>query len=326
MTAVLFWFFGALALLFAILCVTRRNPVYAAFFLLLTLGSLAVEFLLLHAPFIAAMQIILYAGAIVVLFVFVLMLLSLKDEELGGEAPASTKFAALVVALLTFAFLAAPAFRDPYLGRFQTEQGGLRAVPAEWRPKDLIGVVAARHGLTVKELTSMDPARLRRDPGPGGAPGAVAERDPREERRIQARIEAAWLCDKVAPKELGGLAALVMMSEAEAKRRAGVLSKDFEALEAGTLDEARRAAVREVRIRLAAMERRARVKAARHGSLEHFVEFLYTRYVVVFELVSVLIFAAIAAVVVLARRKGFMGMESDDADETAGNRRGGNLL
>lgn len=58
-----------------------RNPVTSAMFLVLTIASLAGLFVLLHAFFLAAVQVLVYAGAVMVLFLFVIMLLDLKDEE-----------------------------------------------------------------------------------------------------------------------------------------------------------------------------------------------------------------------------------------------------
>ena len=81
---VLFYLFAALTLLFGFLVVANpvsRNPVTSAMFLVLTIVSLAVLFVLLHAFFLAAVQILVYAGAVMVLFLFVIMLLDLKAEE-----------------------------------------------------------------------------------------------------------------------------------------------------------------------------------------------------------------------------------------------------
>ncbi len=71
----------AMALIGAITAVTHRNAVVGALFLVLNLVSIAVFYVLLSAPFIAALQVILYAGAIMVLFLFIIMLLDLRREE-----------------------------------------------------------------------------------------------------------------------------------------------------------------------------------------------------------------------------------------------------
>jgi len=73
-----FWFFGGLAVLSGILVVTRRNPVHSAIFLITALLATAGIFLTLRAEFLFAVQIILYVGGIMVLFVFVIMLVDIE--------------------------------------------------------------------------------------------------------------------------------------------------------------------------------------------------------------------------------------------------------
>ncbi len=79
--AILFYVFAGLSLLSAVVMVAQRNPLYSAFALLVTICSLSAIFGLLGSPFIAALQIVVYAGAIMVLFLFVLMLLRVGREE-----------------------------------------------------------------------------------------------------------------------------------------------------------------------------------------------------------------------------------------------------
>src|SRR5881409_1697797 len=79
-----FYVFAALTLGCGVLVVANplsHNPVTSAMFLVLTIVSLAGLFVLLHAYFLAAVQILVYAGAVMVLFLFVIMLLDLKSEE-----------------------------------------------------------------------------------------------------------------------------------------------------------------------------------------------------------------------------------------------------
>jgi NADH-quinone oxidoreductase subunit J len=85
MQAILFYIFAFLTLVFGFLVIANpfsRNPVTNAMFLVLTIVSLAGLFVLLHAFFLAAVQVLVYAGAVMVLFLFVIMLLNLKAEEL----------------------------------------------------------------------------------------------------------------------------------------------------------------------------------------------------------------------------------------------------
>src|SRR5438067_5698219 len=74
---VIFWAFAALAVMSGLACITRRSPVASALWLVVTLFSLAALFVLLDAQFIAVLQVLVYAGAIMVLFLFVIMLLNL---------------------------------------------------------------------------------------------------------------------------------------------------------------------------------------------------------------------------------------------------------
>lgn len=81
---VFFYVFAALTLLCGVLVIANpfsRNPVTSAMFLVLTIISMSGLFLLLHAFFLAAVQILVYAGAVMVLFLFVIMLLDLKEEQ-----------------------------------------------------------------------------------------------------------------------------------------------------------------------------------------------------------------------------------------------------
>lgn len=84
MPDILFYVFAALTLICATLVIANPfslSPVSSAMFLVLTIISMAGLFVLLHAFFLAAVQIIVYAGAVIVLFLFVIMLLDLKEEE-----------------------------------------------------------------------------------------------------------------------------------------------------------------------------------------------------------------------------------------------------
>src|SRR5687768_14889718 len=73
-----FFFFAAVAVIFALVVVLHRNAVVGALSLVASFFALAVMYVLLDAPFVAALQVIIYAGAIMVLFLFVIMLLNLQ--------------------------------------------------------------------------------------------------------------------------------------------------------------------------------------------------------------------------------------------------------
>ncbi|MGE5244780.1 MAG: NADH-quinone oxidoreductase subunit J [Betaproteobacteria bacterium] len=76
-----FYIFGAIALLASLLVIAQRNPIYSVLLLIGSFGALSGLYVLLDAPFVAVIQIIVYAGAIMVLFLFVVMLLNAPHEE-----------------------------------------------------------------------------------------------------------------------------------------------------------------------------------------------------------------------------------------------------
>ncbi|UCD24835.1 MAG: NADH-quinone oxidoreductase subunit J [Gemmatimonadota bacterium] len=76
-----FWLFAGLAMISALLCITRRSPVVSALWLIVTMFSIAALFIILGGQFIGAIQVLVYAGAIMVLFLFVIMLLNLGRGE-----------------------------------------------------------------------------------------------------------------------------------------------------------------------------------------------------------------------------------------------------
>jgi NADH-quinone oxidoreductase subunit J len=78
---ILFLVFGAVCVAGAVNLLAQRHPINSALSLVVVMGSLAVVYLLLGAEFVAAVQVIVYAGAIMVLFVFVIMLLNAGEEE-----------------------------------------------------------------------------------------------------------------------------------------------------------------------------------------------------------------------------------------------------
>lgn len=81
MTSLVFFYFAGVILLTATLVVALRNPIYSALSLLVMFFHVAGLYVTLHAEFLAAIQIIVYAGAILVLYLFVVMLLNVKREE-----------------------------------------------------------------------------------------------------------------------------------------------------------------------------------------------------------------------------------------------------
>jgi NADH-quinone oxidoreductase subunit J len=106
--AILFYVFAGLSIASALVMVAQRNPLYSAFALIVTICSLSAIFGLLGSPFIAALQIVVYAGAIMVLFLFVLMLLRVgREEEEPGEGSRVLKIVAIGLGALLLAQLGA---------------------------------------------------------------------------------------------------------------------------------------------------------------------------------------------------------------------------
>lgn len=93
---------AALMVLCSVMVVVGKNPVASAMFLVGQLFLLACIYALLGAHFVAAIQILVYAGAIMVLFIFVIMLLNLKPEALGGASFAAGEVGVLGLMILGF--------------------------------------------------------------------------------------------------------------------------------------------------------------------------------------------------------------------------------
>jgi NADH-quinone oxidoreductase subunit J len=107
MLVLLFILFGAMAIGCALAVVAQRNPLYSAISLIGVFISLACLYVMLAAPFIAAVQVIVYAGAIMVLVVFVIMLLNVEEEEhrrprLKFLVPAAVVLAGVLIAEVSF--------------------------------------------------------------------------------------------------------------------------------------------------------------------------------------------------------------------------------
>jgi len=98
METVLFILFGAIAVCGAVMVVTRKHPMASALYLILTLFAVAALFVLRHAHFLAAIQVIIYAGAVVVLFVFVIMLINVPEDRLPVERATTVRVLGVLAA------------------------------------------------------------------------------------------------------------------------------------------------------------------------------------------------------------------------------------
>jgi len=134
MDALLFYGFAAVTVLGALLCVAQRNAIYSALSLIMSFTGLFFLYLMLHAHFLAFIHLMVYAGAIMVLVLFVLMLLNLKSESgrrIGIVRSALTVGVGLVIFL---------SISDPMLAQFENipqatlehnvkaSEGGVKAI------------------------------------------------------------------------------------------------------------------------------------------------------------------------------------------------------
>ena len=138
--SVFFWVFALAALVAGLLTVMARNAVHSALFLISALVSVAALFVLLGAEFIAGVQILVYVGGVMVLFLFVIMLVNVSAEERGGEElfnrPAQTTAAVCFAALIVLGFFNAINKSAGQFARASEERpAALRAVRgAELQP------------------------------------------------------------------------------------------------------------------------------------------------------------------------------------------------
>ena len=140
MADILFFVFSTVALGSALLMVTRKNPVASLLFMVATLASVAGIYVLLEAHFLAAIQIIVYAGAIMVLFLFVIMLLNLGHDyrqDLKGGVWAIFAFvvAGAMAGVLARQFQGAEA--SPLYGYFQ----GAATIDAALMERGAVGAI-----------------------------------------------------------------------------------------------------------------------------------------------------------------------------------------
>jgi NADH-quinone oxidoreductase subunit J len=147
MDAILFYVFAGLAVLNAVFVIAQRNPVYSAFALILVFCCLSAIYGLLGSPFIATLQIVVYAGAIMVLFLFVLMLLNVKGEDTLPGSGLRVKGPGLVLCAVLVAQAGSVILRVPPPG-----QGAL-AFDASTR--SMAAVLFSEHFLYAFEATSV---------------------------------------------------------------------------------------------------------------------------------------------------------------------------
>ena len=150
METVLFYLFAALAVAGALLVVIHKNPVSSAVSLVLTLFSTAVLFVLLSAHFIATIQILVYAGAIMVLFLFTVMFLNLKAGALNFDSKNMAFKGSLLLAGLFFVgYFAILAYSRTF------PEGSTAALPEGFGTVEGVGKTLFTDYLLPFELTSV---------------------------------------------------------------------------------------------------------------------------------------------------------------------------
>ena len=131
--AVFFWVFAVAALVAGLLTVMARNAVHSALFLISALISVAALYVLAGAEFIAGVQILVYVGGVMVLFLFVIMLVNVSAEERGNEelfhGPAQVGAAFFLSLLLIFALIY--AINQGVQGLYQRDGRGAEALAIE---------------------------------------------------------------------------------------------------------------------------------------------------------------------------------------------------
>jgi len=153
-------FFGlaaVVATVSSLLVVTRRNPIYSALFLIVMLAAVAVIFMLLDAVFLGFMQLLVYAGAIMVLYLFVIMLINPREGDLTDEGGATERAFAAGVALLIFSLLSFAISHSQQVERLDSAESipALAAVPDSHGSVASFGLELFHNHLLVFELTSV---------------------------------------------------------------------------------------------------------------------------------------------------------------------------
>lgn len=134
----------------AIMMITRRNPVKSVLFLIVNFFTLSVLYLFLHAQFIAIIEILVYAGAIMVLFLFVIMLLNMGDESSAGHQPKRHRLLAALLGVAVFIEIIA-ALELPTRGT----DAGISPAAAEMGTVESIGKVLYTGYIFPFEVTSL---------------------------------------------------------------------------------------------------------------------------------------------------------------------------
>jgi NADH-quinone oxidoreductase subunit J len=153
--AILFYLFAIGVLVAGGQVIFRRNPIYGALALVGCFFFLAGIYLLLGAHLIAILEILVYAGAVMVLFVFVIMLLNLKEEELGEERLTAWKAIGLLSVLVAAGVIAWKALGPAYPGPPAIDNASLQTRWGAFGGVKAVGYTLYIGSLLPFELTSL---------------------------------------------------------------------------------------------------------------------------------------------------------------------------
>ena len=145
-----FYFLSIIAVVSAVAVITRRNPVHSALALIVTLLAVAGLYLMLYAPFIAGVQIILYAGGIMVLFLFVIMLVNL--DVAAKQAQFSRQW---LLGLATVVVLTAELIYGLYRGRAAFALAPNVAAPVTGGNTEAVGLALYQNYMLPVEIASI---------------------------------------------------------------------------------------------------------------------------------------------------------------------------
>jgi NADH-quinone oxidoreductase subunit J len=145
MDQIIFYILAATAVIATVLAITEKHPVHAILFLVTSLFSMATIFYLLMAPLVAAFEVILYAGAIMVLFLFVIMMLDLGHPEKGLSPGWKEWLPAAALSGVSIVSLLVVIFSRSAVGAAQVDMPSIREVALR---------LFQEHGLAV-ELISL---------------------------------------------------------------------------------------------------------------------------------------------------------------------------
>jgi len=147
--ALIFGLAGLTSIICCILVVTQKSPVRAVLFLIMAFFAQAVLFVQLSAVFVAALQIIVYAGAIMVLFLFIIMLLNLRRDSFGADKHPFQKFAAVVLGIALIAEIALVTYKTAF-----DSPAKIAEIPADFGSVQSIGELLFTKYLLPFEATS----------------------------------------------------------------------------------------------------------------------------------------------------------------------------